>query len=177
MTGTVFTDAAGRLTLAAGALLVAALAVASGGADRAAVALALAGAGTILALFVLVPRAARHARGTLVVAAVAGLAVLLLAAVTLGVAPSSGWIEVIGALIPLAVVGLAAAGGLVLVGDDLRRRLDLRARTPWQPLSGTGAGPGAGAPGPWRAAAGVVLVLFAAIVGFAYLSVLSGGVV
>jgi signal transduction histidine kinase len=156
-------DAAGRLTLAAGALLVGGLAAALGGSGDATPALALAGAGTVLALFVLVPRAGR---GLLLAGALLAVApIVLYGMFVIGATPA------VVALLPVAVVLTAAAVGLILLGDDLRRRVDRRMRTPWQRLSGTRV---EGAQGPWRGLAGVALVAFAALLGIAYLSAIGG---
>jgi signal transduction histidine kinase len=158
----VLADAAGRLTLAAGALLLGALAAALTDA-AAALPLALAGAGTVLALIVLVPRAGR---GLLLAGALLAVTpIVLYGLLVFGAAP---WLL---ALLPVAVALTAAAGGVILLGDDLRRRLDRRMRTPWQRLSGTHRD---GRQSPWRAFAGVLLVAFAALLGLAYLSAIGG---
>ena len=158
----VLADATGRLTLAAGALLLGALAAALSD-SAAALPLALAGAGTVLALIVLVPRAGR---GLLLAGALLAVApIVLYGLLVSGAAP---WLL---ALLPLAVVLTAAAGGLILLGDDLRRRVDRRMRTPWQRLSDTRRD---GPQTPWRALAGVALVGFAALLGLAYLGAIGG---
>jgi len=159
-------DPAGRVTALAGALLVGALAVALQD-GRATLPLALACAGTALALFVLVPRALAAARrhpallaGAVVVGALP-VAVVVFGYVDLLSLPS-----IVPRLLPLAVIGVAAFGGLVLLADDLRARLGVAGLTPWQRLTGTAQVP---APAPWRALGGLALVGLAAAIGLAWI--------
>ena len=140
-------DPAGRITALAGALLVGPRSrCAIPARDRAAGA---AGAGTVLALFVLVPRGlARRAgirrcwsarcsprcRSSLIVFFgffADGRALWALP-------------ELVFALLPLAIIALAALGGLILIADDLRTRFGLAqpGLTPWQRLTGTADAPG-----------------------------------
>ncbi len=65
---------------------------------------------------------------------------------------------------PLAIIALAALGGLILIADDLRTRFGLAQRglTPWQRLTGTSDTP---MPAPWRALGGLTLVGLALILG------------
>jgi signal transduction histidine kinase len=76
---------------------------------------------------------------------------------------SSLWGDGRGAVWTLALMALAATGGLVLIADALRVRLGLaRARPPWQQLTdGPASRPGI----PWRAAAGVALIGWVAFLG------------
>jgi signal transduction histidine kinase len=163
-------DPAALVTAAAGALLVAALAFALRDPDEATAPLALAGAGIVLGLFVLVPRAIAAARRHPSLVAGAFLALLPLALVfMLGVFGDGRmfWAlpELVVALLPVAVIALAAAGGLILLADDLRARLAPIGLTPWQRLAGTRDTP---APAPWRALGGVALIGLAAILGLAF---------
>ena len=162
-------DPAGRAAAAAGVLWLAGLAVAIDGAGDARVPLALTGAGTVLALFVLVPAcharraaaldAARRARGRLP-AGLSGAPGARRDGRRRGVAAPGA-----DPLLPFAALLAAAAGGLVLLADDLRGRFGIgdRIRTPWQRLSGPAADRGAARP--WRAAAGLALVCLAAVIG------------
>lgn len=169
------TDPVGRVTAVAGALLVAALAVALGeGGDT--LPLALLGAGTVLALFVLVPRAVAAVRrhptvliGGIVVLCLPVLAIFWgLFADRYGYSYGYGVPSAIAALIPIAIIAFAALGGLILIADDLRTRFGLAQRglTPWQRLTGTADTP---MPAPWRAFGGLALVGLALILGLGYI--------
>jgi signal transduction histidine kinase len=171
-------DPAGRITALAGALLIAALAVALGD-SGATLPLALLGAGSVLALFVLVPRAYAHSRrhpallvGVLV-AALPLFPILLFGGVGDG---RVVWMlpNAVRALLPLVVIALAALGGLILIADDLRARFGLAQRglTPWQRLTGTTDVP---MPTPWRALGGLALVGLAFILGLGYVGAGSSG--
>jgi signal transduction histidine kinase len=178
----VVTDPVGWTTLAAGVLLLAALASALRDPGAATAPLALAGAGTVLALFVLVPRAVRGARRHPVLLVGAVLAIAFAAFVAfLGVASGApgvngiGWLaELLFTLVPLAVIALAATGGLILLADDLRARLGVSRPgvTPWQRLAGTADAP---APAPWRALGGLALVGLAGILALGLLNTRVGG--
>jgi signal transduction histidine kinase len=173
----VLTDPAGRITAVAGALLVAALAVSLGdGGDT--LPLALLGAGTVFALFVLVPRALTRIRRQpvlLVGAAVAAVPFVLIVFFGYFADGRALWAlpELVFALMPLAIIALAALGGLILIADDLRTRFGLAERglTPWQRLTGTADTP---MPAPWRALGGLLLVGLATLLGLGYISRASG---
>jgi hypothetical protein len=77
-----------------------------------------------------------------------------------------GLSDLVRALLPLSLAALAALGGLVLLAEDLRVRLGPAGLSPWQRLTGTADAP---APAPWRALAGLGLVVLAAtlLLGFA----------
>jgi signal transduction histidine kinase len=170
-------DPVGRVTAAAGLLLLAGLALALRAPGGAAAALALTGAGTVLALFVLGPRAVQAGRRhpALVAGAVlAALPVLLIG--FLGFFSGARTVTQLGglpslaiALIPLGLIALAATGGLVLLADDLRARLGVTqpGLTPWQRMAGTAEAP---APAPWRALGGLALVGLAAIFALVFVN-------
>ncbi|MBE2318200.1 ATP-binding protein [Solirubrobacter sp. CPCC 204708] len=174
----VIADPAGRITALAGALLVAALAVALGDAGDT-LPLALLGAGTVLGLFVLAPRALAGVRrhpALLVGALVAGAPFALLIFFGYFADGRVLWAlpDALMALTPLAIIALAALGGLILIADDLRARFGLAQRglTPWQRLTGTNDVP---MPAPWRALGGLALVALAAFLGLAYIGASSSG--
>jgi signal transduction histidine kinase len=167
-------EAGGRAAAAAGALWLAGLAIAvNGGADGAA--LALLGAGTVVACFVLVPRGLalmrRHA-GLLSSALLVVLGLLAIAAVSGGWLVRD-WLAALVRLVPVLLVVTAACGGLVLLADAGRARLGAGGeRTPWRRLTGDRATvPGS----PWRAAAGLALVGLASLLGVAVLGSYAGG--
>jgi signal transduction histidine kinase len=154
-----FADPAFALTAVAGVLLLAALAFALGD-GSAATPLAVAGAGAVLGLFVLVPRAIAGIRRhpALLLGAVLAASPVLLVGVTGYFGDTRfvyGFPDLVAALLPLSIVALAALGGLVLLAEDLRVRLGPAGLTPWQRLTGTADAP---APPPWRALAGLTLV-------------------
>ena len=147
-------DPAALVTAAAGALLLAGLATVLADPDAIEAALALTGAGAVLALFLLVPLGVaalrRHPMWLAVPIVPFGL---YAAALALGTP-----YFVASVLGPVAVLV-----AVVLLADDLRGRLSLDAGgpTPWQRLTGT-----AGAP---PLAAGVIalaVVLFAFVVSW-----------
>ncbi|WP_053226715.1 sensor histidine kinase [Solirubrobacter soli] len=166
------------LTAAAGLLLVGGLALALGEAGTTA-SLAAAGAGTVLALFVLVPRAIAGAQRhpMLVVGALLAAAPVLLIGFTGYVGDTRylyGLTDLVRALLPLSIVGLAALGGLVLLAEDLRVRLGTAGLTPWQRLTGTHDTP---VPAPWRALAGLTLLGGSALLLLAFAGANGGDVV
>jgi signal transduction histidine kinase len=175
-------DPARWVTLTASVLLLAGLAQALRDPGTAAAPLALTGAGTVLALFVLVPRgvqAGRRHPGLLVGALLAAAFIVLI--VLLGADSGAPGITGFGrlsdllfALVPLAVIALAAIGGVILLADDLRARLGVSRPgvTPWQRLAGTAEAP---APAPWRALGGLALVGFAGILALGVLNARLGG--
>ena len=171
-------DPVGRVTAVAGVLLVAALAVALGDTGDT-LPLALLGAGTVLGLFVLVPRALAATRrhpALLVGALVAAAPFFLFVFFGYFADGRVLWAlpEAAMALTPLAIIGLAALGGLILIADDLRSRFGLAQRglTPWQRLTGTNDVP---MPAPWRALGGLALVGLAFILGLGYIGAGSSG--
>ena len=98
----------------------------------------------MLALFVLVPRALAGLRrhpALLVGAALVGVPVALM--LVFGYVGDGRvlWAlpDLVAALLPLAIIAVAALGGLILIADDLRTRFGLAQRglTPWQRLTGT----------------------------------------
>ncbi len=185
----VWADPAGRATAAAGAGLVGGLALAVGDVGSAALALAAAGIGAVAGLFVLGPAAARlvhRHRGLLVAGAVIALGALGLVVLALGLGTSGGGgasdavFELVALglqLVPPLAVLAAAAGGLVLVADDLRARLGLgaRIRTPWQRLAGRADTVPVAAPPLWRGLTGLALIAFAGLSGLLLASVYLGG--
>jgi signal transduction histidine kinase len=135
----------------------------------------LLGVGGALAAIVLVPRAA--AAGQRHPGLVAGAALTLLAVTVLGALGAFydryavlrlWWL--VGDLVPITLIALAALGGLVLLADDLRLRQ--RRLTPWQQLTGTAD---VAAPAPWRALAGLALVGLAAALGLGFIGSNGGG--
>jgi signal transduction histidine kinase len=178
-------DPAWRASAAAGVAMLAGLILVLARADWATVAVALALAGAVTAAFVLAPRAiaAIHERpsillfgGGLVVAGVWFVAATYgvayspdgrmgdLARMASDVAHTRLW--------PLALMSLAAVGGVVLIADALRVRLGLgqERRSPWRQLTEPAAhGAPARAAFPWRAVAGVLLVGWAAFLGLGIL--------
>jgi signal transduction histidine kinase len=175
-------DPARWVTLAAGLLLLAGLALALRDPGAATAPLALTGAGTVLALSVLVPRGFRAARRH--PALVAGAVLVVVPVLLSGLfgfffdgrnLTNLGWLaSLLFALVPLAVIALAAIGGLILLADDLRARLGVSRPgvTPWQRLAGTAGAP---APSPWRALGGLALVGLAGILGLGVLNARLGG--
>jgi signal transduction histidine kinase len=151
------------LTAGAGLLLLGGLAFALGD-GGAAVPLALTLAGTLAGLGVLVPRAFAAARRhpMLIVGALLVAAPVVLIGLT-GYFGDTRYLygldELVAALLPLSIAALAALGGLVLLAEDLRVRLGPAGLSPWQRLTGTADAP---APAPWRALAGLALVLLGA---------------
>jgi signal transduction histidine kinase len=155
------------VTAIAGLLLVAALGVALGD-SGATVPLALAGAGTVLALFVLVPRGlgAIQRHPALLIGAALAASPLALIAFTGLIGDNRylyGLSDLVATLLPLSIVALAALGGLVLVADDLRLRLGPAGLTPWQRITGTPE-----TPAPWRALAGLALIGLAGILALGF---------
>jgi signal transduction histidine kinase len=70
-----------------------------------------------------------------------------------------------GTLVPLALMTLAATGGLVLLADSLRARHGAGQSSddgPWRRITGISGRPGRL---PWRAAGGVLLIAWAAFLG------------
>ncbi|HEY6892316.1 MAG TPA: hypothetical protein VI300_31210, partial [Solirubrobacter sp.] len=160
-------DPVGRVTALAGVLLLGALALALG--DGGATApLAMAGAGAVLALFVLVPRGLAGVRRhpALLVGAIVAASPVALIALTGFLGDNRylyGLSDLVRALLPLSIVALAAMGGLVLVAEDLRVRLQPTGLTPWQRITGT-----PDTPAPWRAVAGLALVGLSAILALGF---------
>ena len=107
--------------------------------------LSLLGAGVVLALFVLVPRAAAAIRRHPVLLAGAVLAAIPVTFI-FGVGYFGdgryfyGLPDLLAELAPVALIALAALGGVVLLADDLRTGRP-RARTPWQRLTGATEAP------------------------------------
>ena len=116
-------DPTARITAVAGALMLGALAAALEDAGPA-VTLSLLGAGVVLALFVLVPRAAAAIRRHPVAAGGRVVAVIPVTFI-FGVGYFGDGLYVYGLpasaeLAPVALIALAALGGVVLLADDLR---------------------------------------------------------
>ena len=168
-------DPVGRVTALAGLLLLGALALALG--DGGATApLAMAGAGAVLALFVLVPRglAAARRHPALLLGAIVAASPVALIALTGYLGDNRylyGLSDLVRALLPLSIVALAALGGLVLVAEDLRVRLQPTGLTPWQRITGT-----PDTPAPWRAVAGLALVALSAILALGFAGANGGDV-
>jgi signal transduction histidine kinase len=160
-----FADPAGRITAIAGGLLIAALAAALSG-GRPTVPLALLAGGTVLGLFVLVPRGLAALRRHPALLVLAGLlAVPVAVFVYFGYFGDGRTLpDLVAGLAPFAIIAVASFGGLVLIADDLRIRFGLAQRglTPWQQLTGTAEVP---APAPWRLLSGLALVGLAGILG------------
>ena len=171
-------DPAWRATAAGGAAMLAGLALVLAHGAWSTVAVAVALAGAVVAVFVLAPRAlaaVQRQPGLLVLAALVVAGALWFVAATVGVSYDAsfyGGVSLTHAagdlararLWPLLVMTLTATGGVVLIADALRVRLrqGRDRRSPWRQMT-TGAGD---APGfPWRAVAGVVLVGWAAFIG------------
>jgi signal transduction histidine kinase len=172
-----------RATAVAGVAQVAALALALAGPGHGLLAVSLAGAGLVVAAFVLAPDAAgalRRHPGVVVAFAVCALLGLwlLLAASGLGwqiaySIPGVGVLWSLGSRLLLpALVSLAAIGGVVLIADGVRVRLSPHRRAPWQQLTAATPAP---APFPWRAVAGVLLVGWAAFFGISVLGRYAAG--
>ena len=154
-------DPAWRATALIGLALLLALVVAlagSGGARVAAV--ALAGAVVPVAVAVLIPAALRRLRGAegrslLLAVPVAAAALLLLVVVSADRGP----------LLPLTVALLGAGAGVVLIGDELRRRTAGAAaraeRSPWQRMTAVERVRAL----PWQAAAGALLIGWSTLLG------------
>ena len=171
------TDPVWRATAVAGLAQLGGLAVALSPGSHAVPAVAVAVAGVVIGAFVLAPQALailhRHPR-SIVLGAVAlvGLLWVALGLTGFGVVGGLGyapglealWSIAHARLLPLALMTLAAIGGLVLIADALRaRRGHTRgARAPWRQLTGERD---AGPIFPWRAVAGVLLVGWAAFLG------------
>jgi signal transduction histidine kinase len=186
-------DPAGRTTAAAGALLVAGLGLALEDVGGTPLPLAVAGAGTVAALFVLVPIAAQaaHRRRTLLTALALLVAIALgltVAGVAVGTSIVADPVDLLFAaafgglqLLPLLLVLVAAGGGLVLLADALRGPLGLTTRgsSSWQRLSGRPGRVRAAGVAPGRGLAGLALVALAAVAGpalaSAYLGLLAPG--
>jgi signal transduction histidine kinase len=173
-----YADPLARTTALAGLALVAGLALALLDVD-ARWALGVLGGGVVLGLFVLIPLAvdAINRHPALLVGAV-GLGLLVFALLFFGYFADGRVLwdipSLITALIPLAIIGVAAFGGLILIADDLRTRFGLAQRglTPWQRLMGTTDVP---APAPWRLFGGLALVGLAGIFGLGVIGVSGGG--
>ena len=131
--------------------------------------LSLLGAGAVLALFVLVPRAAAAIRRHPCCSSArlwppCPFALIVFFGYFADGRAIYGRAGPAGRLAPLAIIALAALGGLILIADDLRTRFGLAQRglTPWQRLTGTTDTP---TPAPWRALGGIALVGLALILG------------
>ena len=169
-----FADPTWKATAVAGTAQLAGLAIALGGSSRAVPALAVAVAGVVIAGFVLAPQAVATVHrqpALLLVAALALLALgwlaLSLSGLSFGHASELPGLNALWSLsqagrLPLLLMPLAAVGGLVLIADALRVRLDLARRrsAPWQDLTATGA---TRSMFPWRAVAGVLLIGWSAV--------------
>jgi signal transduction histidine kinase len=171
-------DPAARVTALAGLALVAGLVLALTGAG-AGWALGALAAGVVVALFVLVPSAvAAINRHPVLLVALVCAALLLCAVVFFGYVADGRILwefgDVVRALLPLAIIGVAAFGGLILIADDLRTRFGLAQKglTPWQRLMGSEQDP---APAPWRLLGGLALVGFAAVLGLGLIGSNGGG--
>jgi signal transduction histidine kinase len=192
-------DRAWLLTAAAGVIQLVALALALAGGSLTLVATLVAGAGALLGVCLLAPRAlaaARRNRGLIVFAAlVLGASAWFTARLTAFSAASpgpTGQAFAIGPsgyfgppmssppllggvpLLPLAAMLLAVAAGLVLSADAVRVWLGFapHQRAPWRELTDTQARSGGIA---WRAAAGVLLVGVAAVLGIGLASRYAAG--
>jgi signal transduction histidine kinase len=182
--GTPLRDPQAQATAVAGAALLLGLAIALTGSAHAVAAVGVTLAGAVVGLFVLAPRAAGSVHRHPALLAIAVLVLLGLCWVGLGLTgfdgrvarllPGSTYLQWAGnlggaALLPLAVMTLAATGGVVLIADALRARLGLTGRPPAGPWQQMTAAPGAGAGEqravPWRAIAGVLLIAWAAFLG------------
>ncbi|MEA2371656.1 MAG: hypothetical protein QOH12_2050 [Solirubrobacteraceae bacterium] len=173
-------DPAWRATALAGLALLAGLGIGLAAPDHEVLAASVAMCGVVVGAFVLLPPAAGVVRRQPAVAVVAAIGLLALVAAVvgriglgLGYMPNlPGFTLVAGvwglgraAIFPLALMTLAATGGLVLIADSVRSRSGLSARgtrPPWQLLTGT-RGVSGGVP--WRAVAGVLLIAWAAFLG------------
>jgi len=172
-------DPAARMTALAGLGLIAGLALALGGVE-ARWALAALAAGVFIGLIVLLPSAVRATtRHPVLVIGTVLCGMTLFAFALIGRYYDGGavWWDVrslVSALLPLAILGGAAFGGLVLIADDLRVRSGLAARglTPWQRMMGTAEVP---APAPWRMLGGLALVGLAAVFGLGFIGYNGGG--
>jgi signal transduction histidine kinase len=177
-------DPAWIATGLAGTAQIAGLAIGLADPEHRVLAASVALSGIVIAALMLVPRAARALRGHAAPAIVGLVALLLLAWAAvrrvgfdghsapgprallrlpfvggLGSAPGFGRADLL-----LALMTFAATGGLILLADSLRARANGQStdRGPWRRLMGiTGAGDGL----PWRAAAGVLLIAWAAFLG------------
>lgn len=177
-------DPQAQATALGGAALLLGLAIALTGSSHAVAAVGVTLAGAVVGLFVLAPRAAGAVHRHPAILAVGVLALLGLLWAGLGLTGFDGWVgrrlpgsayllwvANLGgaALLPLAVMTLAATGGVVLLADALRVRLGLTGRppaAPWRQMTGAaGAGAGAQRAVPWRAIAGVLLIAWAAFLG------------
>jgi signal transduction histidine kinase len=167
-------DPAWRATAAGGVAMLAGLALVLARDAWSTVAVAVALAGAVIAVFVLAPRAldaVRRAPWLLVLAGLVVAGALWFVAATVGIPYASSFSGGVSLtrtagdiararLWPLLLMTLTATGGVVLIADALRVRLGLARdrRSPWRQMTGE-----AGAPGfPWRAVAGVLLIGWAA---------------
>jgi signal transduction histidine kinase len=169
----------------AGTAQIAGLAIGLADPEHRVLAASVALAGIVIAALILLPRAARALRGH-AAPAIVGLVALVLVAWTAvrrvgfdghsvpaarallrlpfvgALGSESGFGR--AALLPLALMTFAATGGLVLLADALRARVEGQStdRGPWRRLTGISGGAGGL---PWRAAAGVLLIAWAAFLG------------
>lgn len=163
MTATRLRDPAWRATALIGVVLLAALVLALAARDGAARAAAVAMAAGVLPLVALVlgPPAVRRLRsaegGALLAAIAVGAAALLLLAIARFDGRQSVFL--------LAVALLGAAAGVVLIGDDLRRRTaragSRAERSPWQRMTAVERVRAL----PWQAGAGALLIGWSTLVG------------
>ena len=160
-----------KATAVAGTAQLAGLAIALEGSDHAVLALSVAVAGVVITGFVLAPQAVAAVHRHPALLLVGALALLGLGWAALGLTGfgagyassipglSALWSLVRGGLLPLALMSVAAVGGLVLIADALRVRHRRRA-APWEDLTATGSPPSVF---PWRAVAGVLLIGWSAV--------------
>jgi signal transduction histidine kinase len=172
------TDRSWQLTAGAGVLALGGMVIALDGGAVPITALLAAG-GVLLGACVLVPRALRakrRSRAWIVFGTLLGLVALWLGlwaanatraspgAVAAALLPASWW-----ALLPFLVILASAAAGMVLIADAVRVWLGLapRQRAPWKQMTEEQPGQGGIA---WRAAAGVVLVGWAAVLAYSLIA-------
>jgi signal transduction histidine kinase len=168
-----------RATALAGTAQIAGLAIALSDPGSALLPASVSLSGVVVAAFLLLPPAARLVSRHSALAVVGLLALLALAWSVLRQAGlghhsyssdlpgrhllSTFWRLGRAAVLPLALITLAVAGGLVLIADSLRSRLGVSTGgAPWQRLTGSAGGSRSI---PWRAVAGVLLIAWAAIIG------------
>lgn len=168
------TDRSWQLTAAAGALALGTMMIALDGASVALTAL-VATVALLVGASALVPsalRAVRHSRGWIAFGVLLGLAALwgvlwigrattaTPGSVAAALLPVGSW-----RLLPLLAIPAAAAAGMVLVADAVRVWLGLapRQRAPWKQMTEARQRQDGIA---WRAAAGVVLVGWAAFLAY-----------